>query len=575
VRVPGSVIAGIVAVGVAGCGAPPSEEPPDEPQPDHVALPAGGEARIDLGDDVVCWDPEEPGPLLSFTESAEALGLHFTPSTPSMDAMPEGTASLDIELIGGLAVDDLDGDGDLDLLFSDGDGPLRYFAGDGPLEFREVPAAELGLDLHDRLIHGISLADIDADGDLDVYLLAREENLLLRNDGGTFIDVTDQVGLGGSMRRSVSAAWADQDGDGDLDVFVANHGSGAVEQNQFYPTDLDRFWVQQADGTFEDQIGRVYGSDRDGYGFAVAWFDADLDWDLDLYVGNDMANEGDEIPNAFCENLGLDGEPPWGLEPRPDAGLDMHLLSMGLVVGDMDNDLDLDVFVTQAGPPLLARNEGDLLFTDISLVVRGLGFTDNADISYSPTFFDHDNDGWQELHTTFAQMPTKGTGYGPAGTANSPDQPDGMWLWDADLETYQDIAPHLGIDDGAMNHASVAADLDRNGFLDLVIWGIYEGPKVWLSGCNTNSWLEVALAMPGTGNTRAVGARVELWDDDGPLQLRTVQAGPAGNFSTAPQEVHFGTGELDVAHLVVRWPDGTTTVNRDVPTRRRVWLTLD
>jgi hypothetical protein len=539
-------------------------------------LPPGPPAALRTSEPVVCEEPEPAGPLLSFDERAWSLGVGFTPSTPVFDGAPvEGISSLDVELAGGLAVADLTGNGHLDLLFTDGGASLRFFEGLGDLEYRSVPAAELGLPTDGFWMHGASVVDIDGDGDLDLYLLAREENYFLRNEGGVFVDVTADRRLGGGVLRSASATWADPDHDGDLDAFVANHGVGAYQPLQPYDADRDTFLVQGDDGVFEDRIDDLYPYEGDGYGFVGGWLDADQDGDQDLYVVNDMANHGLLVPNVFLENEGALASTPYALERRPEAGLELSMLAMGLAIGDMDNDMDLDLHVTQAGPPLLARNDGELLFTDVSLTVRELGFTDDADISYATAWFDHDNDGWQELSTTFAHMPTKTTGYGPSGTANAMYQRDGLWLWDPEAEIYSDIAPELDIDDGAMNHASVVADLDRNGFLDMVVWGLYEGPKVLVAGCNANGWLEVGLEMPGTLNVDAIGARVELWRDDGPWQVRQVQAGLAGNFSGGPPEVHFGTGNLDRVHLVVHWPDGQVTVNADIATRQRVWLTLE
>ena len=161
----------------------------------------------------------------------------------------------------------------------------------------------------------------------------------------------------------------------------------------------------------------------------------------------------------------------------------------------------------------------------------------------------------------------------PAGGRNDDQGPDALWLWDPEEERYEDIAAELGIDDPRMNHSSVIADLDRDGFLEVVIWGMYSGPALLVPGCNDNSWLEVHLELPDSGNRFAVGARVEVWSDGQPWQLRQVQAGLSGNFSGGPPEVHFGTGDKDEVDVIVRWPDGRVTVNERVPTRRQVWLT--
>ena len=90
----------------------------------------------------------------------------------------------------------------------------------------------------------------------------------------------------------------------------------------------------------------------------------------------------------------------------------------------------------------------------------------------------------------------------------------------------------------------------------------------------TTRW-DATLQAPGSLNRDAVGAEVELWSGGEPRQLRQVAAGMLGNFSAGPPAVHFGVGELDEVDLVVRWPDGSRTVNRGVPTRRGVLLVLE
>jgi enediyne biosynthesis protein E4 len=547
----------------------------DAGQDSSVDLPDGPPAGLRLGDEVVCDEPEPLGPLLSFEDRAEEMGITFVPATPEAEQedVSDGANSLDVELVGGLVVADLNGDEHLDLLFTDSRGPLRLFVGDGALGFESTCSSEVGLPTGDHWLHGASAVDLEGDGDLDLYLLNREHNIFLRNDGGTFVDITAELGLAGGAMRSLSASWMDFDRDGDLDTFVSNHSAGA-EPGGFAGSDRDAFFVRGDDGVFVDRIDDLFPESLDGYGFLGGWLDADEDGLQDLLVVNDLATEHNMAPNVFAHSLGPDAGGGWAWEVLPESGLMLPMLAMGLALGDMDNDMDLDVHVANAGPPLLVRNDGDLLFTDISLVVRDLAFSDDADISFSTNWFDHDNDGWQELHTTFAHMPSKGVGYGPDNTNNAEEQPDALWLWDPVEERYQDIAVELGVDDPAMNHSTVVADLDRDGFQEIVLWGLYSGPKLLVPGCNTNSWLEVHLEAPGSGNHFAIGARVEVWADGEPWQMRQVQAGISGNFSGGPPEVHFGTGDHAAVDVVVRWPDGSVTVNERVPTRRQVWLSL-
>ena len=429
---PGGVVAAILLGTVIACEAPGDSSLSFVPGGDDdgrpagpSALPEGPPAEQRLGDSVTCGDPQPLGPLLSFDDRAEELGISFVPATPQAEQedVSDGANSLDVELVGGLVVAELTGDGHLDLLFTDSRGPLHFYAGDGALGFEEIEPGAVGLPEGEHWLHGASAVDLEGDGDLDLYLLDREENVFLRNDGGVFVDVTAELGLAGGPQRSLSASWSDFDGDGDLDTFVSNHGPGA-DPGEWSCSDRDAFFVRGDDGVFVDRIDELFPEFLDGFGFVGGFFDADQDGLQDLLVVNDLATECNHAPNVFVHNLGPADDGGWSWEVLPESGLMMPMLSMGLALGDMDNDLDLDVHVANAGPPMLVRNDGDLLFTDISLVVRDLGFTDDADISFSTNWFDHDNDGWQELHTTFAHMPSKGVGYGPDSTNNAEEQPD-------------------------------------------------------------------------------------------------------------------------------------------------------
>ena len=553
--------------GVTGCEQP--DPGPSEPTPPPYVLPDGPAATLEELGQVTCSDPLSSEHPLPFTEVTASVGVEYTAQTPVIPKDGELFNSLDVELLGGMTVADMDGDGHLDLLFTDAAGPLRWFSGDGAFGFTPRDIQALGLPTEGFFI-GSSAADIDGDTDLDLFLLAREDNVFLRNDGGTFTDVTSERGLGGHSRRSCTAAWVDFDHDGDLDVFVANHGAGN-ESHEIYPPDPDELLQQQADGSFVDRIEQAIPVEQDGYGFIGGWFDADGDGWHDLYVVNDLALDFAEGPsNIFVHNEGQPDGDSWDFRVAPEAGLQVPMLAMGLALGDMDGDSDIDVHVSNAGNTFLARNDGDLLFTDISAIVHELSFQDDGDLSWATEFFDHDNDGSLELFTTFGHMPTK-EGGGPAGTTNALYQYDTLWSWLPGEQRYVDIAPEVGVDNPAHSRTSVHADIDRDGFPDLVVWALYTGPKVFRSSCNDNAWLRVHLDDGDSLNRHAIGARVEAWTPDGTI-VRELYAGSTGTSSSGPPEIYLGLGSAETVGLVVRWPDGEITVNPEIPTRQGVVL---
>ncbi len=116
---------------------------------------------------------------------------------------------------------DSDGDPDLFLGFVAGDEPItKVYRNDGGV-FMDV-AAEVGLQLQEGSTRQAAWVDFDDDGDLDLFLALRDRpNALFLNEGGTFRDVADSLGLA-DPRRSVGAVWFDFEEDGDLDLVVAN-----------------------------------------------------------------------------------------------------------------------------------------------------------------------------------------------------------------------------------------------------------------------------------------------------------------------------------------------------------------
>jgi hypothetical protein len=229
---------------------------------------------------------------------------------------------------------DYDADGDPDLLvgFAPGtESVLRLYRNDRSgttFKFADVTDAA-GLAVPKGAVRQPAWIDLDADGDLDLFMAFRDRpNMMFRNDKGTFTDIAAAVGLA-DARRTVGAVWFDADEDGDLDLYVANMDGDA---NGLYRNDKGTFTdVAAAAGV--EWGGRAPKESTNGTVRPCA-ADVDADGRFDLFT----ANYG---PNGLFLNRGglkfEDGSRDWGIaiDARYDA----------CVFADFDNDGRQDIYV--------------------------------------------------------------------------------------------------------------------------------------------------------------------------------------------------------------------------------------
>jgi hypothetical protein len=277
---------------------------------------------------------------------------------------------------------DFDADGDSDLLigFADPKIPAKVYRNDAKgTRFVDVAKA-IGVTLN-GVARQPAWIDYDGDGDLDVFAAFRDvPNRLLRNDRGTFVDVTAVSGIG-DPRKTVSAVWWDFDRDGDLDLFTANQEG---ESNGLY---------RQQNGTFEDVAAAmgVAGTPRPkedgGVGPSVA--DVDRDGDFDLFVANYGAS-------ALYRNDG--GLKFTEIARERDIDLNGHGVTSGW--GDLDNDGRPDLYVANfiAGQP---RYRDALFVNGARAFVEALpDLLLKHDATHGVQFVDFDRDGRLDLALT-------------------------------------------------------------------------------------------------------------------------------------------------------------------------------
>lgn len=414
---------------------------------------------------------------------------------------------------------DYDGDLDLDLFVGFRGRANRLYRNDTGT-FTDV-AAEVGL-ADEAETRGTAWGDFDGDGDLDVYVgFATDQtpNRLYRNDGGTFTNVADELGV---SRSGVTRqpTFVDYDGDGDLDLFVAFRD----RPNTLFRNDGASF----TDVTTSSGIGdprRTVG---------VAWFDIDGDADLDAFVANQngdddglFRNLGDGTFEDVAAELGMN-----------QPGRDEAFGSVGTALTDYDNDGDLDLFVASYGPDVLWRNNGDGTFTDVAPGTPLAG--DHH--SVSAAWGDYDGDGWPDLYVdTFLSDEAEAKDY----------------LFRNVEGVFEEVTPAAFLERGA-SHGLAFADFDFDGDLDLALANnhadgehpLYRNDRL---PSPAGSWLQVGLTNGDGAWTRAGATIVVRRPSDGFISARMLETG-GGYSSQSVGPVHFtvppGAGPLT---LSIQW----------------------
>ena len=501
----------------------------------------------------------------------------------------------------GCALEDLDGDGDLDLFFVGFAGNVsagaaadavppeqgrthRLLRNDGG-RFTDV-TRESGVGFRDYGI-GVAVGDTDGDGRLDLYVSCYGSNRLLRNLGGLrFEDVTTQARVGDSG-FGAGCAFSDVDHDGDLDLYVCNYVEFrwdgeqpresewggytlpyTINPSSFLPAP-NRFYLNRGDGKF-DEVAEARGvHDPRGRSLACTFADFSGDGRPDLYVLNDVSK------NAYFENTGAGA-----FEDRSLTSCAADYRgAMGNAVADIDGDGDLDLFITHWLAQenaiyinlLRERNRKEpgtkpVIFGD-QADFWGLGASALNFVGWGCAFFDYDLDGALDLCVVNGS--TKPSHDPERLTAQRP-----QLFWHRRGDGFFEVGGVGGtIFEEHWNARGLAdGDLDGDGDQDLVITANHGPVRVLENLGPCGGWLAVRLRQP-RGNRFAVGALVTVTTPDGAV---TQEVGAGTSYLChRPLLLTFGLAAHPTADVTVRWPDGKTTREQAVLANRVLELSHD
>jgi hypothetical protein len=449
---------------------------------------------------------------------------------------------------GGLAAEDLDGDGDIDLLVVDLIRGPAVWANDGSGHFSwagrlPVPPGSDGF-----FATGLAAADLDDDFLPEVLISGAGFFAVARNLGG--MEFADPEPLDLAVGVCPTFSLGDADGDGRLDLALGcnslevGDGGGVVVGPA---PDFVLLGVDPPGSPWFDRAQALVTGEEGSRVLVMSFTDFDGDGDLDLFVPGDLGP-----PSALWRNQGVEGGLPRFVDVAPALGADLSMSAMGIDAWDANGDGRLDYCITDGQPPRCLISDPDGGFVE-SGAALGLEPADGADtVGWAFEFADLDNDG--ELDAIQASGP-------------EPFEPRTGF---ADL-VWRGLAPDRFVDvtaasgdfgDPADHHGLVVADFDGDGCLDIITAGPTPPIRYYAGGCSDGSWLEVEL-RGAPGNTPAFGARLEL-TVGGRRTLSEVHSLRAEGQS--PTREHFGLGTAEtVDRLRVIWPDGAVTELVDVP----------
>lgn len=500
----------------------------------------------------------------------------------------------------GVAAEDIDRDGDIDLLVLGGAGNALYL-NDGKGNFKDVTESA-GLDW--RRDDGTAgearqpiVADFDNDGLEDILVTYVDDNhRLYRNLGNArFEDVTDKANLGGKGLVGGPATAIDFDGDGLLDLYIGYFGDylhGVLPTLSRYNSNAlpDKLFRNKGGFVFED-VSAGSGVENTGWAQAIGHADLDGDGREDLICGNDFG------VNSYYRNLG-NGKFE---DITKQLGLYKPSYTMGIGITDLNRDSFPDIYITNIvtmdkdekyvlpdtktrmkfNPAKMANMrvvEANDLFTSVAASKKLQSYETSSAVgrgykstgwSWSGDFFDYDNDGDDDLYVVNGMNEYAVYSSVNPYLTDSSGKPSTAVLPVAEKERsvfFVNQAGKLNEESKASgadylgNARSVAYfDMDNDGDLDMFV-NAFNGRSVLYrnnSSTNGNHWIKIKLiGDPKKGSTRdAIGAKL-LVDSAHNKGLWREVFSTRGYLAVHPKVQQLGLGRDKTANVTVIWPNG-------------------
>lgn len=527
---------------------------------------------------------------------------------------------------GGIAAGDINNDGLCDLYFSSNQGSNKLFLNKGNLQFEDITGSSRAAGV-DGWKTGVTMADVNGDGLLDIYVAAvgnykkfdAHNQLLINNGDLTFTDRTDEYGLA-FKGLSTQASFFDFDNDGDLDMYLVNH---SVHSTRSYGKKLLRFQHDSIAGdilyrnelvpsgkpVFTDVTSNagIFNS-QIGYGLSVSVSDINNDGFQDIYVANDFhetdylyINHHDgtfrqvieaSVPHTSRFSMGSSTA-----DFNDDGWNDIMTLDMRPrneeVIKTTQQEDNYDIYKFKLGFGYhyqFARNalqmnngtdeEGNVLFTDVAPYAG----VDATDWSWAPVVADFNNDGWKDLFISngILQRPNS-LDYinyissdsaqkhmsDEALAAKMPEGkvPDMIFMNKMEMNkkdlTFLDMTGTWMDAVPDASNGAVAADLDNDGDQDLVVSRLNDDAVLWRNNSDVDTARFVRVKLEGQSPNN-FGIGAKVIASFGGRKAYFEQQPVRGWESSSEPIIHIGLGNTTtIDSLTVVWTTGKSQTIRN------------
>ncbi|WP_297336777.1 VCBS repeat-containing protein [Algoriphagus sp.] len=569
---------------------------------------------------VACSTPQETAPTLFQEVSSESSGVFFS-NDLSFDEDFNIFTYRNYYNGGGVALGDINNDGLLDIYFTGNLTSNKLYLNKGNFQFEDV-TEQAGVGGNRAWSTGVSMADINGDGYLDIYVCNsgdisgdNKQNELFINQGdGTFTEKAEEFGLA-DQGFSTHAVFFDYDKDGDLDVYLLNNSYQAIgsfnkmqnERPKRDPVGGDKLFRNDGDRfTDVSEEAGIYGSII-GFGLGITIGDVNQDGWPDIFISNDFFER---------DYLYLNNQDGTFTESLESAMRSISAASMGADIADINGDGLLDIFVTDMLPEPLPRlkqvttfenwdrfqfnkthgyhyqfsrnmlhiNNGDGTFSELGRMAN----VEATDWSWGALIFDMDNDGLRDLfvangiyqditdldylnfiddeETKIKIISQQGVDY-KALIDPIPIHPIPNYAYQnlGDLN-FENKAREWGLGQAIHSNGAAYGDLNNDGTLDLVINNVNRPAQIFKNAqkeiAPANNFIQFRLVGKGQ-NTFAIGAQLKAKAGEQVFYLE--QMPNRGFQSSVDPKLTLGLGEItQLDELIVTWPDGSQTILENI-----------